>query len=182
MTAQRVGEVAGIVRSELDMKAREWRLPAVAPRMATPMSCRCPILRSKSSRKPLADAGEGAPAVSMRQWLAVAVRWSRARFCAEMKRRGLGRFGIAPWSAHDLRRTALRAWRGLGVVPIVLGHVANHRTTTRAGVTCSPYSQYTYSTGKAHSTRSVRRMNSAQICTKGAKATITSLGRRKATA
>jgi hypothetical protein len=32
----------------------------------------------------------------------------------------------------------------LGTAPIVLGHVANHRTTTRAGVTLSVYSQYTY--------------------------------------
>ena len=32
----------------------------------------------------------------------------------------------------------------LGVAPIVLGHVANHRTTTRAGVTLAVYSQYTY--------------------------------------
>jgi len=32
----------------------------------------------------------------------------------------------------------------LGVAPIVLGHVANHRTTTRAGVTLAVYSRYTY--------------------------------------
>jgi hypothetical protein len=32
----------------------------------------------------------------------------------------------------------------LGVAPIVLGHVANHRTTTRAGITLAVYSQYTY--------------------------------------
>jgi hypothetical protein len=32
----------------------------------------------------------------------------------------------------------------LGVPPIVLGHIANHRTTTRAGVTLSVYSQYQY--------------------------------------
>jgi hypothetical protein len=32
----------------------------------------------------------------------------------------------------------------LGVAPIVLGHIANHRTTTRAGVTLAVYSQYTY--------------------------------------
>jgi hypothetical protein len=36
----------------------------------------------------------------------------------------------------------------LGVAPIVLGHVANHRTTTRAGVTLAVYSQYTYATEK----------------------------------
>ena len=55
-----------------------------------------------------------------------------------------GRFGIAPWSAHDLRRTVLTNMARLGIAPIVLGHVANHRTTTRAGVTLSAYSQYTY--------------------------------------
>jgi hypothetical protein len=56
----------------------------------------------------------------------------------------LGRFGIAPWSAHDLRRTTLTGMARLGVPPIVLGHVANHRTTTRAGVTLAVYSQYSY--------------------------------------
>jgi integrase len=60
------------------------------------------------------------------------------------KERPLGRFGIAPWSARDLRRTALTHMARLGVPPIVLGHVANHRTTTRAGVTLAVYSQYTY--------------------------------------
>jgi hypothetical protein len=32
----------------------------------------------------------------------------------------------------------------IGVAPIVLGHVANHRTTTRAGVTLAVYQQYQY--------------------------------------
>ena len=31
-----------------------------------------------------------------------------------------------------------------GVAPIILGHVANHRTITRAGVTLAVYSQYAY--------------------------------------
>ena len=38
----------------------------------------------------------------------------------------------------------------LGVAPIVLGHVANHRTTTRAGgFTLAVYSQYTYKEKRA---------------------------------
>jgi hypothetical protein len=32
----------------------------------------------------------------------------------------------------------------MGIAPIVLGHIANHRTTTRAGVTLGVYNQYTY--------------------------------------
>jgi len=38
----------------------------------------------------------------------------------------------------------------LGVAPIVLGHVANHRTTTRAGVTLAVYQQYSYGAEKRH--------------------------------
>jgi integrase len=48
------------------------------------------------------------------------------------------------WTAHDLRRTALTKMAELGVVPIVLGHIANHRTTTRAGVTLGVYVQHAY--------------------------------------
>ena len=32
----------------------------------------------------------------------------------------------------------------LGVAPIVLGHIANHRSTTRSGVTLAVYTRYTY--------------------------------------
>src|SRR5258708_35898754 len=32
----------------------------------------------------------------------------------------------------------------LGVAPIVLGHIANHRTTTKAGITLGVYVQYAW--------------------------------------
>jgi hypothetical protein len=53
-------------------------------------------------------------------------------------------FGMDRWTAHDLRRTALTKMAELGVAPIVIGHVANHRTTTRAGVTLGVYVQHEY--------------------------------------
>jgi hypothetical protein len=69
---------------------------------------------------------------------ALAVGWRVPRF----------RAGRAAWSAHDLRRTAITAMARLGIAPIVLGHVANHRTTTKAGVTLAVYSQHTYASEK----------------------------------
>jgi hypothetical protein len=36
----------------------------------------------------------------------------------------------------------------LGVAPIVLGHIANHLTTTHAGVTLRVYNQYDYAKEK----------------------------------
>jgi integrase len=55
-----------------------------------------------------------------------------------------GQFGIPHFTAHDLRRTALTGMAKLGVAPLVLGHVANHRTTTKAGVTLGVYVQHAY--------------------------------------
>ena len=36
----------------------------------------------------------------------------------------------------------------LGISPIVLGHVVNHRSVTKAGVTLSVYAQYDYAKEK----------------------------------
>jgi integrase len=63
---------------------------------------------------------------------------------AKMIMRGQDRFGLEHWTAHDLRRTALTGMAKLGVAPIVLGHVANHRTTTKAGMTLSVYVHHAY--------------------------------------
>jgi integrase len=63
---------------------------------------------------------------------------------ARIINRAQDRFGIAHWTAHDLRRTALTGMAKLGVAPIVLGHIANHRTTTKAGMTLSVYVQHAY--------------------------------------
>jgi|SRR5215470_656102 len=53
-------------------------------------------------------------------------------------------FGLAHWTSHDLRRTALTQMGRLGVSPFIRGHVANHRTTTKAGMTLGVYDQYDY--------------------------------------
>jgi hypothetical protein len=57
-------------------------------------------------------------------------------------------FGLAHWTAHDLRRTALTGMAKLGVAPLVLGHIANHRTTTKAGMTLSVYAHCNYAKEK----------------------------------
>jgi hypothetical protein len=51
---------------------------------------------------------------------------------------------MAHWTGHDLRRTALTKMAELGIAPIVLGHVANHRTTTKAGITLGVYIHHAY--------------------------------------
>src|SRR5262249_45485912 len=52
------------------------------------------------------------------------------------------------WTAHDLRRTALTGMARLGVSPIVIANVANHRSVSKAGVTLGIYIQHTYEAEK----------------------------------
>ena len=96
-------------------------------------------------KEAMADAGEGAAVFPCGKGSLSPVAVARTILRANATRR----FGIAPWSAHDLRRTALTGMARLGVAPIVLGHVANHRTTTRAGVTLAVYQPLRLRPGKA---------------------------------
>jgi integrase len=146
VTGQRVGEVAGIARHEVDWSAREWRLSGERTKNGHPHVVPLSDLALELLKEAFADAdglrfafpcGDG-PLTPH----AVARTILRANEVSE--ERPLGRFGIASWSAHDLRRTALTGMARLGIPPIVLGHVANHRSTTRAGTTLSVYSQYGY--------------------------------------
>jgi integrase len=139
-TAQRVGEVAGIVRSELDLKAREWRLPGSRTKNGHAHVVPLSHLAIKIIKEAMADAGEGKPIFPCGDGSLAPAAVARTILRANET----DRFGIASWSAHDLRRTTLTNMARLGVAPIVLGHIANHRTTTRAGVTLAVYSQYTY--------------------------------------
>jgi integrase len=140
VTAQRVGEVAGMTRSELDLKAREWRLPATRTKNGHPHVVPLSSLAIDIIKEAIADAGESAAIFPCGERSLSPVAVARTILRAN----DTARFGIAPWSAHDLRRTTLTEMARLGVAPIVLGHVANHRTTTHAGVTLAVYSQYSY--------------------------------------
>lgn len=147
VTGQRVGEVAGLSRAELDLKNRLWTLPGSRTKNGQSHSVPLSDLAVSIMEEALSEPGDSefmfpcgdaslAPAAVARTIL-------RANCLTEEHPHG--RFGVgSSWSAHDLRRTALTGMARLGVAPIVLGHVANHRSTTRAGVTLAVYSQYTY--------------------------------------
>jgi integrase len=150
-TGQRIGEVAGMMLSEIDLKAREWRLPGGRTKNGHAHVIPLSDLALALIEEAMADAGEKSAHVfpcGNGSLSPVAVARTILRANEKTKERPLGRFGVAPWSAHDLRRTALTGMARLGVAPIVLGHVANHRTTTRAGVSLAVYSQYTYDAEK----------------------------------
>jgi integrase len=132
---QRVGEVAGMLAGELDLKAREWRLPGSRTKNAHAHVVPLSDLAIEIIREAMADAGD------RDELFALTPAWV-ARTIFEGNETGA--FKIAHWSAHDLRRSALTGMARLGVAPIILGHIANHRTVTKGGVTFAHYVTHSY--------------------------------------
>jgi integrase len=142
VTGQRVGEIAGMRRDELDMKARTWRLPGSRTKNAHPHVVPLSDLAISIIEEALADAGESPFIFPNLTAHAIARMIGRAQEVS--KERPQGRFGIAHWSAHDLRRTSLTGMAKLGVAPIVIAHVANHQSVAKAGVTFAHYVRHGY--------------------------------------
>jgi integrase len=113
ITGQRVGEVTGLRPSEIDLTRKVWMIPA--ERSKNGHAHTVPLSEMALRLLPQGGFGVSKNVISDIVW----------------------RYQIVEdrWTAHDLRRTALTGMAELGVAPIVLGHVANHRTTTKAGMT-----------------------------------------------
>jgi integrase len=135
VTGQRVGEVAGMTRGELDLKHKLWNLPGARTKNGhahtVPLSPLAIELIGEGDGELVFPNAEGEGTLP---GAAVARTITRAQ----------DRFGIAHWTAHDLRRSALTGMAKLGIAPLVLGHIANHRTTTKAGMTLSVYVHHAY--------------------------------------
>ena len=137
VTGQRVGEVVGLTQGELDSERKEWRIPAERSKnghphcvpltpLALSIISECTEERGRST---LVAPASGVFGVSRNVVSDIIWRYQQTKesFCA-----------------HDLRRTALTGMAKLGIAPIVIGHVANHRTTTKAGITLGVYIQHDY--------------------------------------
>jgi integrase len=140
ITGQRVGEVSGMHANEIDLTRRLWTIPSE---------------RSKNKHShgvPLTDAGlevigdiEGVDYLFPNDECDGPLP---AHAVAKTITKAQERFGLAQWTAHDLRRTVLTKMGELGIAPIVRAHVVNHRSSTRAGVTLGVYDHHDYAREK----------------------------------
>ncbi|MGZ8399735.1 MAG: site-specific integrase [Methyloceanibacter sp.] len=135
LTGQRVGEIAGMTRDELDLKARVWNIPGRRSKNGhahtVPLSGAAIAIIKDAPGDHFLFPDYGGSSLSGHA-VARTIRLAQARF------------GLAQWTAHDLRRTCVTGMAKLGVPPIVIGHAINHRSVTKAGVTLGVYVQHTY--------------------------------------
>jgi integrase len=132
ITGQRIGEVCGMTADEVDLQKALWTIPAARTKNgyehAVPLTSLALDLigpRFEGRRFKLSAAS-----VARTQW------------------RRRGELPVSDWTAHDLRRTACTHMAMLGVSPLVIGAVVNHRSQTRSGVTNSTYIKYDYAREK----------------------------------
>ena len=156
VTGQRVGEIAGMRRDELDLDKRLWSLPASRTKNATAHTVPLSKMALGIIRDALRDAAEDSPCVFPTNDRAVGREHIDAHAVAKTialaqkptKDRPKGRFAIPRWTPHDMRRTALTGLAQLGVAPIVIGAVANHLSVTKASITFAVYVRHDYAREK----------------------------------
>lgn len=121
VTAQRPGEVAGMRWEEIE--GRWWTIPA--ERSKNGLSHRVHL--SKLAREVLGtEKGEGYVFPSPRTGPDGEPRHVHINALAQAVRLNLPAFGTAPWTPHDLRRTAASLMAGNGVNPFTVERVLNH--------------------------------------------------------
>ncbi len=129
-TAGRIGEVTGIRKSELDLAAKTWLLPAA---------------RSKNAHEHLRPLSSLASEI-------IEEAKGRSEFLfpisvTRVQQRIVGlheKLRIPHFTAHDLRRTAATQMAGLGTNQLVIGHLLGHRSIMKATVTALHYDQHDY--------------------------------------
>ncbi|RWN58452.1 site-specific integrase [Mesorhizobium sp.] len=160
ITGQRVGEIAGMTCKELDLDRREWIIPAARVKNkrehVVPLSdMAVEIVRDQiadvkalSERKgrafpPFVFPGPGASAAVTAASIPKAVKREEVT-----KRGSMTIIGIAPWTPHDLRRSAATGMEEIGVSPFIVGHVLNHVSATKSTITSRVYARYDYAKEK----------------------------------
>ena len=134
VTAQRVGEVAGMARAELDLEARSWKIPEARSKNKHAHEVPLSPLAIELIHEALADASNSDFVFPGLRGIRISMSTvSGGVIDARAK------LGLPHWTSHDLRRTAANSMQELGVLDSIIGHVLNHRSVTRATVTQRHY-------------------------------------------
>lgn len=156
VTAQRVGEIAGMTRDELDLTRGIWTIPAARSKNkrehVVPLSAMAvEIIASQLAdvealceRKGRAVPPFVFPAPGGREAVTAA---SVPKAVKRLEKEGRI-MGIAPWTPHDLRRTAATHMEEIGISPFIVGHVLNHVSATKSTITSRVYARYDYAKEK----------------------------------
>ena len=158
VTAQRVGEVAGMSDDEIDLEGRIWTIPIARLKNGTrkgaaahtvPLSeLAVSIINDQRAARAALAKRKGRPEP---QFLFPAPGGRATTTAASVPRAvkvSLPALGIEAFTPHDLRRSAATHMERLGISPFVIGHLLNHVSATRATITSRVYARHDYAVEK----------------------------------
>lgn len=152
VTGQRVGEIAGMRRDEIDLDAAVWTIPPDRTKNGrehvVPLSAMAVAIIREQIKDVEAIAERGGRSVPA--WIfpgpgfrAPVTGGSIPKALKRIERDGTV-LGVSPFTPHDLRRTAATLMEEIGISPFIIGHVLNHVSSTKASITSRVYARYTY--------------------------------------
>ena len=139
ITGQRVGEVAGLRRSELNLDTSTWLLPKdrtknglphLVPLTDAALAIITPRMKGRGQLLFPGRASGAAPVLSSAPNKAL--------------QRHMDRIGIPPFTVHDLRRTVNTHMARLGIDAQARSRILNHVSGRKASVTEAVYNSHSY--------------------------------------
>lgn len=148
VSGQRVGEVTGMERGELDLERGLWVIPASRSKNGRQHEVPLSAMAVQIIRQQISDVDQLAERMGREPSSFVfpapggrAGMTNAAVSKSVLRNRHLA---IAPWRPHDLRRTAASMMAEAGVSPFIIAHVLNHASITKGSVTQAVYNRYSY--------------------------------------
>jgi integrase len=139
VTGQRVGEVAGARRSELNLKGSEWCLPAHRVKNG----CAHAVPLSPFAMELVEEALCRSTSAELIFPSAITKRSITGHAVAKAMSRSLVTFGFEDATPHDLRRTAATGMAKLGIARLVIDKVLNHVSADRSNI-AGVYDRHAY--------------------------------------
>lgn len=144
VTAQRIGEVAGIAKSELDLNdiAPIWVIPGERTKNGEPNRVPLSPLAVKLIKAAASLSADN------KQWLFPSAADPKKAINPHAPTKALERsrdaLNIENFRIHDLRRTAATGMAELGINPHTVSLVLNHISVRRGTITGKVYDRYSY--------------------------------------
>ncbi len=149
LTACRRGEAAGAIWGEFDLAQATWLLPAARTKNASEHSLPLPptVMDLLASLPRFAGSDFVFSGNAGRRPIS-GLSWRKARLDARIAELNAG-VPIAPFTWHDLRRSAASHMAALGIAPHVVESILNHRSGVISGV-ARIYNRHTFAAEKLH--------------------------------
>jgi integrase len=171
VTGQRIGEVCGALKSEIDMKKAAWLIPARRVKNRRDHSIPLSPIAIELFREAVEMSGDSpflfpsrprSSSVRRQQHLA-------SHGVGHAMRGALKELGLAknPATPHDLRRTVASHLAAMGIGENVVARVLNHASEIGKTITGAVYIRHSFATEKRHAldawARELERITTGQV-------------------